>query len=889
MRLRAAVFPAVAILLALLPVAAGRAAEPGTEAAPFLTTEVGAAAAAMGGAYTAVADGAAGIHWNPAALALLDRGEIAALHLETPFGENYEYLGWAHPVGARFGIGLSAVYLWATDAVRDEFDTLGEFTNSDLAVTAAAGGRLTDSLSVGLSMKYVRERLFVYNADAVALDAAALWRSGPWSLGAAVRNYGEEMRFLVARDPLPLRLALGGAWASGRWRLAADATLASQTEPGFALGAECAVLPSLLLRGGYRLNYDGRGADGLAAGLAFRIDDLSARYAYAPSGGAGGSHRIEVAYALGARGAAAPPAPPAGRMRRRLIPRLPIFRDLGLRGTYTVAHRATVVSNGGIINRIPGGANFVEYAAVGGTPTLDVALSASLTHDKWDRFEPRRVQVTASTDTLEVVAGHLLTGMTDYTLTPQQIIGGEARLRLAGAAPAAIPAPPGGAIRGRRARGGFSVGKWYRERGIDRRTVEAEVRALGGQTARAVNVGDRIPFQNGDFATYGVFEEFTYGVAATASLHPLVDLTTRLVHVEDAPGSLHDFGVTRPKASTTASLGALWTAPSGATDLSGEYAWSVYDPDRFLAGGEKNDWAAYLRWQRRFASRVGRRIEVTAERIGDEYEALGSPSTKTTKDRQGIRGFLEWPFALGSADGFALRLDGEQRDNNLNHRLLITTRTRDGRASLGWSNPAKGWSLRTGVQSRTDISDATDDTRGGTLRVNTRNDAVRVDLRAPAAPFATLDVGYSRSIFDNRTVLASASTPSKFATTVWRAGVVSVPGKFGGADFGVSWNSIRSHFTGTSVTRTVTDIWNARLGYALSQALRCNAFATWQTMDGPTQGQEREEAGGNVRYVISPERALLVEFRRFRDVYDPAYPDLQHEGYALETRLTTVF
>ena len=73
------------------------ASGPGTTAANYLKIGVGARATAMGGAFTAIADDATALYWNPAGLSQIKGKQLSASYNSWFAGINQGYLSLVFP------------------------------------------------------------------------------------------------------------------------------------------------------------------------------------------------------------------------------------------------------------------------------------------------------------------------------------------------------------------------------------------------------------------------------------------------------------------------------------------------------------------------------------------------------------------------------------------------------------------------------------------------------------------------------------------------------------------------------------------------------------------------------------------------------------------------
>jgi len=275
------------------------------ETASFLNIGVGARALGMGGAYTALADDANALYWNPAGLSKLEKREFTASHAELFESTRLDFLAYAHPTSqGTFAAGLT----YLSQGKIEGRDSLGRptagYDASDAAVTAAYARKL-DLAELGASVKYVRSHIGSAEAQSVAVDVGAKRAVGDFVLGAALRNLGPGLKYDNERNDLPLRLAVGAAYKFAGGHAAAAEAVNGPRGAGtdVSFGGEYQALKNLYLRAGYTTQSaitGGTGFDaarGMTFGLGLRNEKWSMDYAILPTGELGRSHR----FSLGAR------------------------------------------------------------------------------------------------------------------------------------------------------------------------------------------------------------------------------------------------------------------------------------------------------------------------------------------------------------------------------------------------------------------------------------------------------------------------------------------------------------------------------------------------------------------------------------------------------------
>lgn len=301
------VFAVCVLLISPLLVSAG--GKGGTNGAAFLKMGAGARPAALGDAYTAVADDSYAAIWNPAGLARLTRPELAATHTQWIQSGRHDALVGAFPTSVGT-FGVSAVTLSFEGIEKRSKDTdnnEGTFGSLDAAYGLTYGHTVGDRLSLGMGLSYVRQTLDSVSAGAPTGIVGALWQTpiSCLTLGAAVRNIGGSIKFVEEGDPLPVTAALGvaGRFMKNRLLLSAETRFVSNESADFGAGVEAS--PRITkdavghLRAGYRSETKNTvDATGVSLGVGVDFSHWGFDATWAPYGVLGDTVRYALRYSF---------------------------------------------------------------------------------------------------------------------------------------------------------------------------------------------------------------------------------------------------------------------------------------------------------------------------------------------------------------------------------------------------------------------------------------------------------------------------------------------------------------------------------------------------------------------------------------------------------------
>lgn len=278
----------------------------GTSAGDFLGFEVGAGEAGLAGANTSVANGASSQFWNPSLLAGMTRPQASMMHATWLGNLQYEWIGYARPLGERKGVGSLSVAYFHMPSISgvDQFDQpTGDFRVYDMAVTLGYARPIAKGLMLGANGKLIRQTLASISGTGAAVDLGASAKIAGATLGATVQNLGPDISFGGGSYALPqlARFGVSHPFLGERLLLAVDYTMPRTYYNDVRVGAELRPNSFIALRLGYR-RVAGTVDDpstGLSFGLGAHYGPVNLDYAMTPDNGFSDIHRLSFGYTFG--------------------------------------------------------------------------------------------------------------------------------------------------------------------------------------------------------------------------------------------------------------------------------------------------------------------------------------------------------------------------------------------------------------------------------------------------------------------------------------------------------------------------------------------------------------------------------------------------------------
>jgi hypothetical protein len=293
------------------------ASGPGTGAANFLKIPVGAMETSLGGAFTAVADNANAVYYNPAGLGFLQNSEISFSQNNFIEGMSQQWLAAAYPYkSGAFGFGVNYLSVSAFDAYDNNDTPTGSVSAYDMAVYLSWGGRLPldnnilRTVSYGAGAKYISGKLDTDSGTGYGLDLGLIAATAIKHLrfGVNIANAAStRIKFIKTGGKLPLTCKGGAMYelrtsAISAARFTLDYIFLSDRIGYIAVGMEHSLYDIFAVRIGNSSYSDI--SNGLNLGLGFNLSkyvgrNISVDYSYGATYAFGDIHKLGVTYKFG--------------------------------------------------------------------------------------------------------------------------------------------------------------------------------------------------------------------------------------------------------------------------------------------------------------------------------------------------------------------------------------------------------------------------------------------------------------------------------------------------------------------------------------------------------------------------------------------------------------
>jgi hypothetical protein len=256
----------------------------GTTGAQFLEIGVSPRADAFGGAFTAVADDASAIYYNPAGLVQLENRQVMVSLIDYPADISYSFVGVAMPVGIGgvigFGYyGLDAGEIDVTTHQHPNGVDGWTFGAKDYALSLSYGRFLTDRFSLGVTVKLIDELYEEERATGWAADVGTQYNTGwrNFKITMLLSNFGPDMSFITQDYPLPINFKFGGALdvldGPGHHAIfAIEGSHPADNREKYNVGMEYTFRNFASLRAGQRFEHD-LGGMSVGGGVLFKISE----------------------------------------------------------------------------------------------------------------------------------------------------------------------------------------------------------------------------------------------------------------------------------------------------------------------------------------------------------------------------------------------------------------------------------------------------------------------------------------------------------------------------------------------------------------------------------------------------------------------------------------
>ena len=265
----------------------------------YLHAGIGARALGMGKAYTALAQDATAIYWNPAGFAQQDNFQVYLMHSQLFLDTNFDYLAFIAPTQQFGNIGLGVIALSSNkfehrNSLNEE---LGSFNMLDMAIFLSWSKLIYGGIQFGINYKFVSKKIINTSGIGHGIDIGLSTQIfDKVNVAFMLTNALQPKVKLIEnydKHPMQVRFGVASTFLNNNLTISSDiANVIGWSSTYFNIGFEYKIKQKLALRSGLE-----NGCFTIGVGIA--LNNYGLDYSSSTISDLGMNHRFAVNYNFG--------------------------------------------------------------------------------------------------------------------------------------------------------------------------------------------------------------------------------------------------------------------------------------------------------------------------------------------------------------------------------------------------------------------------------------------------------------------------------------------------------------------------------------------------------------------------------------------------------------
>ncbi len=252
----------------------------------FLKLGVGARSIAMGEAYSSLSDDATAFIYNPARLNFGVTSNVSLMHNASVQDVNTDFIAAKFTLGSKLALGVGFFSTSVNDIEIRQIPgaSIGTFDAQNLSTGVSLGYKINPNLSVGVTGKFLFEKIYVDEASGFGFDIGSNYSKDNFSFALVLSNLGSMTELKNQKSKLPSSIRLGGSYKYTKNNLGLTFGLDGLKvfdggEFHVLAGGEAGYKDFVFLRLGYQTSFENKG---ISTGLGFKYKAFTVDYAFVP-------------------------------------------------------------------------------------------------------------------------------------------------------------------------------------------------------------------------------------------------------------------------------------------------------------------------------------------------------------------------------------------------------------------------------------------------------------------------------------------------------------------------------------------------------------------------------------------------------------------------------